>query len=111
MPLKVIIGLKVKSASDTGSIFKNLRLTPGSGSFEFSDKRENSGVVWTAKVSAKLIHDDDLLHGPCILQIQTPAGHYIIGTPDLPAFPAIKEEHLVAISLEYKSKSKPQARK
>lgn len=107
MPLKVIIGLKVKSASEAKAMFKQLALTPGSASFEISDKKEVGGLVWTTKLSAKLVHDDDLLHEPCILKVQTPAGGFIIGTPDLPAQPTVKKEHLVTLALEYKSKTEP----
>lgn len=111
MPLKPIIDLQVKSAADSDSIFKSLSLTPGSASYEISDKKEVAGRVWTTKVTAKLVHDEELLHEPCILKIQIPGCYITIGTPDLPAQPTVKKEHLVALSLEYKSKTAPPERK
>lgn len=107
MPLKVIARLGIKASSDPGEVFKNLLLSPGSASFEMSDKIEASGRVWTSKLTAKLVHDDDLLREPCIFRIRTTDAFFIIGTPDLPAVPIIKEEHLVTLTLEYKSKTKP----
>lgn len=111
MPRKTIVRLGVKAASDTGDIFQELPLTPGSAAIEISSKKETDGLLWTTKITAKLVRDVILLHEPCIFQVRTTDAFYIIGSSDLPVQPTIKEEHLIAINLEYKSKTKPAERK
>lgn len=97
----------IKAASDTEDLFQELPLSPGSAAIEISSKKEAAGLLWTTKITAKLVRDVILLHEPCIIHVRTTDGYYIIGTPDLPAQPTSKEEHLVALTLEYKSKIKP----
>lgn len=107
MPRKTIVRLGVKAASDTDAFYQELPLSPGSAAIEISSKKESAGLLWTTKITAKLVRDVILLHEPCIFKVRTTDAYYIIGTADLPAQPTIKEEHLAAITLEYKSKTKP----
>lgn len=107
MPRKIIVRLGIKAASDMDVHFQELPLTPGSAAIEISSKKDSAGLLWTTKITAKLVRDVILLHEPCIIYVRTTDAYYIIGTPELPAQPTIKEEHLVAITLEYKSKTKP----
>lgn len=111
MPRKTIVRLGVKAASDTDNLYQYLPLSPGSAAIEISSKKGTDGLLWTTKITAKLVRDVILLHKPCIFQVRTTDAFYIIGSSDLPVTPTIKEEHLVAINLEYKSKTKPAEQK
>lgn len=111
MPRKTIVRLSVKPAFTPEAPFRELLLSPGSASIEISSKKETPGLVWTTKITATLVRDDRQLHEPCIFRVRTTEAYYIIGTEDIPAQPTHKEEHLVVITIEYKSRTKPTAHK
>lgn len=111
MPRKNIVRLDVKLAAAPGESFRELPLSPGSASIAISSKKEVPGLLWTTTITAKLIKDDPRLSLPCIIRVRTADAYYIIGTSDIPAFPTVKEEHLAAVTVEYKSKYKPRAYK
>ena len=89
--------------------FRELDFSKGTGQIELSSKTDESGHYWITKVTATLLHDDVLLHEPCIVRVELRDCHYIIGTEDIPARPTVKEGVLTDFTLEYKSKSKPEA--
>jgi hypothetical protein len=107
MLLKFIVSIGVKPHNDTTDSFHELALSKGTGRLGFSSKTDDNGHYWITKVTATLLHDDELLHEPCIMRVELMDCYYIIGTADIPVFPAVNEEVLTGLTVEHKSKWKP----
>jgi hypothetical protein len=107
MHLKFIARIEVKPLGETSDFFHPLALSKGTGKIELSSKSDDSGLYWTTKVTATLLHDDAMLHEPCIVRVRLTDGYYIVGTTDIPARPEVKEGVLTEFTLDYKSKTKP----
>ncbi len=110
MRQKLILRLGVKAWNDTSGFFQELPLSKTSPrTIDITSKEDDSGLYWNTKVSARLLNDVPLLHDPCIIKVRLRDSYYILGTEELPARPLVKEGDLLDFTLEYKSKSRPQA--
>ncbi|WP_418413693.1 hypothetical protein [Alistipes sp.] len=110
MRQKLILRLGVKAWNDTSGFFQELPLSKTSPrTIDITSKEDDNGLYWNTKLSAKLLNDVPLLHDPCIIKVRLRDSYYILGTEELPARPLVKEGDLLDFTLEYKSKSRPQA--
>jgi hypothetical protein len=109
MLLKFIVGIWAKPHADPSNNFRELAMSKGTGEIEFSSKTDDNGHYWITRITATLLHDEDILHEPCIVRVDLMDCHYMIGTADLPVFPVVKEGVLTDMTIEYKSKTKPVA--
>lgn len=107
--MKFIAKIGFKPYNDKEDIFIELPISKGSGEIKFELKSDANGSYWTTKVTAKLLREVAPIYEPCIIKVRLTDSYYILGTEDIPVVPTIKEEDLIELSIEYKSKIKPEA--
>ncbi len=107
--MKFIAKIGFKPYNDQEDLFIELPMSKGSGEIQFELKRDTTGSYWITKLTAKLLRNVAPIHGPCIIKVRLTDSYYILGTEDIPVVVTIKEEDLIELSIEYKSKERPEA--
>lgn len=111
MPRKTIVRLSVKSAFTPEAPFRELQhLTRECFHRNLIQKRD-TGTPLDYKDHRNTRAGRSSTPRALHLPVRTTEAYYIIGTEDIPAQPTHKEEHLVVITIEYKSRTKPTAHK